>query len=311
MASFVLFNYQFSRIDGYRKDQYFDPSFSPILMDSEESFPQRQEILDKLFLDDFDKKNEITFFRRNKIHVHKHLMRPTDHIIVFRLANKRVMTRTTEDLKKVEMDDYPYCHVIIDNRPGIQRMALEIKKKAFQDVKTMANIISETLNKYLNPYSLGIELFHLQDSRTFWTYVNDNINYYQGFYRVHFSLPYLNLERLQKTYNRLLTESRKMFDAKLDWDFTANEGGKLNLDEKDERQNELIKWMMEDVGGENIKLYPNDNRRRAIIVGKNSYDLIYLSDKTLQDIVIDFINQKFIDSEALNEIKRKMKKNIG
>ena len=174
----------------------------------------------------------------------------------------------------------------------------------------MANILSYTFNQLLQQYSLKIELMHLQESKKFWAYVNDQRSFPTGFYKCTFHLPHLNLERLNKVYESVFRESRESFNSDLDWSFKANEGGRVRLDENDERQRALIEYMMEDVGSNNIKLYPNHDKRKAIIVGKDSFAAIGISETIIKRLEEDVRKGELFKSKALDEIKTKTKTRI-
>ena len=243
-----------------------------------------------------------------KEYIHRHLMPPTDNIVVMRVANRKTQTIVDAELREKRVDDYQNCIVIIDNRPGIQRILIENKKVAFRDVKQLAGILQHTFRQLLKPYSLIITLDHLQDSRKFWHYVNDLRTYPKGFYKISFHLPYPNLERLQKVYDRLFTRARESFDSRLDMDFT-NPTGQVRLDEKDPYQAEAIKWFMEEAGG-NVVLYSNMAKRSPIVVGKDSFLAITISDATIRRMTEDAVNGDLFGSAALDEVKRKLKTGI-
>ena len=314
MSSFAIYNYQFAKIIRQAKEQYlFDNG--PVEMDAEESFPQRQQIFGAMLDNDYKGEQEISKIkfingRSDKEFIHRHLIPPTDDIIVMRVANVRTATYVNKDFNEDHVDDYQNCIVIIDNRPGIQRILIENRKRAFQDVKQVANIMAFTFNQLLKRFSLKIELMHLQESKKFWQYVEDRRSYPTGFYRISFHLPHLNLERLRKVYDSVLHQSRESFNSDLDWSFKANEGGQIHFDKNDERQRTLIEYMMEDVGSNNIKLYPNQNKRKAIIVGKDSFAAIGISESTIKRLEEDVCTGDLFGSAALSEIKIKTKTGI-
>lgn len=314
MSSFAIYNYQFAKIIKRAKEQSFD-GFGSVVMDAETAFQHKQEIFGYLFEKDYEaeKESEIIKFingRSDKVFVHQHLMPPTDGMIVMRVANVRSASYVNKEFNEDHVDDYQNCIVIIDNRPGIQRILIENRKRAFQDVKQVANILSYTFNQLLQQYSLKIELMHLQESKKFWAYVNDQRSFPTGFYKCTFHLPHLNLERLNKVYESVFRESRESFNSDLDWSFKANEGGRVRLDENDERQRALIEYMMEDVGSNNIKLYPNHDKRKAIIVGKDSFAAIGISETIIKRLEEDVRKGELFKSKALDEIKTKTKTRI-
>ena len=314
MSSFAIFNYQFAKIIMRAKEQSFFGSDS-IVMDAEAAFQKKQEIFGEFLEKDYKAEKDsdkIMFINRrsDKEFIHQHLMPPTDGMIVMRVANVRTASYVNKEFNEDHVDDYQNCVVIIDNRPGIQRILIENRKRAFQDVKQVANILSYTFNLLLQQYSLKIELMHLQESKRFWQYVEDRRSYPTGFYRVSFHLPHLNLERLRKVYDSVLNQSRESFNSDLDWSFKANDGGQIHFDQKDERQRTLISYMMEDVGSNNIKLYPNQNKRKAIIVGKDSFAAIGISESVIKRLEEDVRSGDLFGSAALNEIKIKTKTGI-
>ncbi|MBQ6190661.1 MAG: hypothetical protein IJK45_10910 [Bacteroidaceae bacterium] len=313
MAIFVLYNYQFAKIEEPIEKNLFGES--SVEMDAETAFPQKQELLGKLLMDDYSGKRPIRFVgsRGGEYH-HQHVIRPTDDITVMHISRRRTQTLTNINFQKRREEDYPYCTVIIDNRPGIQRIAIQNGTKAFPEVKTLQNILETTLNGQtaLRRYSLSLSLAHLQNASKFWEYAKDTRNYAAGFHKVTFHLPYINLERLKKAHQSFLQESRASFDSKLDIELTAPEGGagRVRLDEKDMFQKGLVDYLMEEVGGENIKMYPNSNKTRPIIVGARSYRVIVIPDKTIEDLAKDVKEGNMFGSPALEKVKQETKKFI-
>jgi hypothetical protein len=312
MATFAIFNYQFNPVREHGRQGEFE-GMESVLMGSEESFPRKQEIFGGLLREDFHRKkpeNTIHFTngRGQKEFIHRHLIPPTDDIVIMRVANHKLQTIVDAELKEKQVDDYQNCIVIIDNRPGIQRMLIENKKAAFRDVKMLACILEHTFNRLLRRYSLNVSLDHLQDSRLFWQYANDRRSFPTGFHRIRFRLPYPNLERLRKVYDRLFTKARESFDCRLDMDFT-NPDGEVRLQEKDPYQHEAIKWFMEEAGG-SVILYSNQAKRTPIQVGRDSFIAVSVSDTVLKRVIEDVANGTLFGSAALDKIKKTTKTGI-
>lgn len=312
MATYAIYNYQFDKIVEHARQGEFE-GMETVLMSADEAFPQKQEIFGEILNRDFKKEKAIdvihfTNGHGTKEYIHRHLIPPTDDIVIMRVANRKTQTIVDENLREKQVDDYQNCIVMIDNRPGIQRMLIENKKTAFSDVKSLANILEHTFNRLLRQYSLVISLDHLQDSRQFWQYANDRRTYPTGFYRICFKLPYPNLERLRKVYDRLFSQAQKSFDSRLNMDFT-NPNGQVRLDENDPYQKEAIEWFMEEAGGDVI-LYSNMAKKRPIAVGKNSYRVITVSNTTIQRVTEDAVNNDLFGSSALDEVKQKLKTGI-
>lgn len=312
MATFAIYNYQFEKIMVHARQGEFE-GMGSVLMSADEAFPQKQKIFGEMLNKDFkkEKQADVIHFTNGhgpKEYIHRHLMPPTDDIVIMRVANRKSQTIVDENLREKKVDDYQNCIVMIDNRPGIQRMLIENKKTAFRDVKSLAKILEYTFNRLLRPYSLAISLDHLQDSRQFWQYVKDRRTYPLGFYRICFKLPYPNLERLRKVFDKLFSQAQKSFDSRLNMDFT-NPNGQVRLDENDPYQKEAIKWFMEDAGGD-VTLYSNIAKKTPIHVGRNSYRAITVSNTTIQRVTEDAVNNDLFGSTALDEVKQKLKTGI-
>lgn len=313
MATYAVFNYQFDKIMVHARQKELE-GMESVLMTADTAFPQRQGIFGDILTKDFkkEKTEDVIHFKNGygpKEYIHRHLIPPTDDIIVMRVANRKTQTIVDVELKEKRVDDYQNCIVMIDNRPGIQRILIENKKVAFRDVKQVAGILTYTLNMLLKRYSLKIRLDHLQDKRMFWQYANDQRAYPMGFYKCSVKLPYPNLERLKKVYDRLFSKARESFDSRIDFDFVASEGGQIRLDEKDPYQAETIGWLMEDAGAE-VKLYANTSKRTPIPVGKQSYRVVTVSDSTITRLTEDAVNNDLFGSAALDEVKTRLKTGI-
>lgn len=313
MANFAIFNYQFDKIIKHSRQIELE-GLESVVMTADEAFSQKQSIFGEMLRKDFKKAEatDIIHFRNGlgfKEFIHRHLMPPTDDIVIMRIANRKTQTIVDANLKEKQVEDYQNCIVMIDNRPGIQRILIESKKKAFVDVKQVARILTYTFNSLLSRYSLKIRLDHLKDDRAFWNYVNDQRLYPNGFYKISFRLPYPNLERLKTVYDRLFNRARESFDTRIDMDFVAQDGGRVRLDEDDTYQKETIEWLMKDAGAD-IKLYSNDSKKSAIVVGRDSYRVVTVSSSTIQRVTEDAVNGDLFGSPALDEVKQKTKTGI-
>ena len=151
---------------------------------------------------------------------------------------------------------------------------------------------------------------HLQDPRVFWDFVNDKRSYPDGFYKITFKLPHLNLDRLKKVFDKVLIMSREVFDSDLEWSYKAQRGGELPFDKNNKYQSALIEFMMGEVGSDNIKLYSNSAKQKAIVVGKESFLAIGISDKTIRRLTEEAVSGDLFGSKALDEVKAKAKTGI-
>ena len=81
-----------------------------------------------------------------------------ENIIVMRIANDKPKT-VEQDFKEVSVRNEPSCYVIIDNREGCRRIAVQRNRNAFDQPKHVCNIITDSINKRLQTENfIGIEL---------------------------------------------------------------------------------------------------------------------------------------------------------
>ena len=312
MSKFKIYNFQFGKIMDVVVPDLFG---GKTVMTADEAFAKKQELLRKLFEDDYNKTARISFSNRgrNRQYTHKHLMPPTDDMIVMRVVNKTIHSYTNADFEKEKREEYPNCIVIIDNRPGIQRIAIEDKKGVFSKDTTLPNIIQSTLSNCLRKYNLSLELLKLQDSRTFWNYINDTKTYPKGFSKIIFHLPYLNLERLHDNIDRLMLvtkDLRESMDSDFYWEQRAQKGGKLKIAETDEQQKAQIDYLMGKVGGDSIGLVPNGNQGMVIWMKDKSSFYVTISNHIFDQLKEDAAGNTLFGSSALDAIKAKTKEGI-
>ncbi|MCR5851833.1 MAG: hypothetical protein K6G92_14185 [Bacteroidaceae bacterium] len=313
MATYAIYNYQFEKIVEHASQGEFE-GMGSVVMTADEAFPRKQDIFGEILKRDFLKSTEVDVihFKRErgpKEYIHRHLIAPTDDIVVMRIANRKTQIIVDSQLKETRVDDYQNCIVIFDNRPGIQRLLIENKKRAFSDVKQLAGIMEYTFNVLLRRYSLKIRLDHLQDKRVFWQYANDRRSFPTGFRRIAIRMPYPNLERLKKEYDHLFNRARKSFDSGINLELVAPDGGEVRLNEDDTYQATTIEWLTEDAGADLI-MYPNIAKRSPIVVGEKSFRAVTISDTVINGMIEDSINSTLFGSSSFDEVKRATKTGI-
>lgn len=309
MSTFIYYNYQFCKIAVPPvQGELFSQTPAPVHPD--ESFARKQEILSEVLAADSTGSRKIVFRnpRGGKEHLHSYLTPYRDGLAVMKISNRRVHTTEKKDFTEESYEEYPACIVVIDNRPDIQRIVIEKRVLAFTDVNQVQAILQHTLRRLLHPYGLSINIDQLHTRSAFWNVANDVRQYPQGFRRIRFYLPHLNLERLKRVMNSYLIMARESYDSDLTWTQTATQGGKLKFDENDSLQSTLINTLMEDVGGNNvITLYPNGKGQKPVHVGEDNYRM-----GSMEKEVFDKLKGgDSIDREkAMDEIKQFTKRYI-
>ena len=276
---FAIYNYNFLRIIEPNKQLQLEfPEWQKV--DVEESFENRQQMFGDILQSDYHTPYQFES-ARGKQYWHRQVVKPQDEVYVMRVANVTNVTITDEQLKSKDYADYRNCLVIVDNRPGIQRVAIERKTKAFSDTKTVAGILETSLCKLLRQKLLKVKLTAVYGTNVFWTTLND---YPDGFRKVRFHFPPLNLERLTKVMDKYLKTAREDWDSDLDFSFGANEGGVVKIDPDNERQRALVKGASG--GGVWIEMYPK-GKRRPVYCGQNQFVVMNVDAEVFDEIVSD------------------------
>lgn len=297
--NFAIYNYNFLRIIEPNKQLRMEfPEWQ--VVDVEESFNNRQDLLGNILLSDYNTPYQFENAKKKK-YWHVQVVKPQDEVYVMRVANVTNVTITDEHLKSKKYADYRNCLVIIDNRPGIQRIAIERKTKAFSDTKTVAGILEASLCKLLSQNLLKVKLTAVYDTNVFWTTLND---YPDGFRKVRFHFPHLNLERLTKVMDKYLKTAREDWDSDLDFSFGANEGGVVKIDPNNERQRALV----EGASGTGIwiEMYPKE-KRRPVFCGKNQFVVMGIDSKVFEELVSNEQVIPEVGQSAMDKVKLFMK----
>ena len=298
--NFAIYNYNFLRIIEPNKQLQMEfPEWQ--VVDVEESFNNRQFLLGDILLSDYNTPYQFENAKKKK-YWHVQVVKPQDEVYVMRVANVTNVTITDEHLKSKNYADYRNCLVIIDNRPGIQRIAIERKTKAFSDTKTVAGILEASLCKLLRQKLLKVKLTAVYGTNVFWTTLND---YPDGFRKVRFHFPHLNLERLTKVMDKYLKTAREDWDSDLDFSFGANEGGVVKINPNNERQRALVEGASG--GGVWIEMYPK-GKRRPVFCGKNQFVVMGVDSKVFEELVSNEQVIPEVGQSAMDKVKLFMKK---
>lgn len=300
MSGFAIYNYNFLRI--IRPNEEYQLEFPDwVKVNVQESFENRQQLLEELLLTDFEKPFPFENARK-KPYWHKQIVKPQDNVYVMRVANVTNVTITDEHLMSQKYADYRNCLVIIDNRPGIQRIAIERKSTAFSHTKTVANILEASFCKLLKSKLLKVELSAVYSSNVFWDMLK---KYPNGFSKVTFHFPHLNLDRLTKVMDKYLKTAREDWDSDLDFTFGANEGGAVKIDPENSRQTALIAGASG--AGAWIKMLPNGEKGKAILCGKDQFVVRELDSEVFNNLVIGAQPIPGMGQSAMDKVKSFMK----
>lgn len=86
------------------------------------------------------------------------ILRNENYITLLKLHNPGIVNIWELSGAKIPKDTFPYSYIIIDNRPGIGQMAIQMKTDAWSDPDTVAKLLEDNLNRILKDQGTGLEI---------------------------------------------------------------------------------------------------------------------------------------------------------
>lgn len=267
MSTYSIFTYQFQRIlKGAQTELDFDGQSAVCCTD--EDWARRQELFGKLFEGKDFNGEHLTFQRAKTVYIHEVLFNKNG-IIVMKFSNPKKRRINNIKLVEAEIDDYPWCYVIWDNRDGIQRLLVERKPSAWPNgirrrgTQTVATLLAENIDIWMRQRGMHFEVGDgpTYPCSTFWQVVGQHP---EGFSRVHFSFPPLNLGRLLNladNVDAIRYETGGGFDA----DLRAAKDSILTLSENNPQTASLVN--LSSAGGFEVKAYTKGGHTYVSISG--------------------------------------------
>ncbi len=255
MASYYIFTYQFQRITKGATG-LFEFTDMPSIECSDEDWANRQSLFGSLFKGKDFEENEIEYRRADSIYVHK-VLYDRNNIIVMKFSNPKRRKISNVQLNDWEIDDFPWCYVIWDNRDGIQRLFIERKATAWPNTKskTGAHKVAELLRDNIDRWMVQKGMhFDIGDGptyprSTFWDIIEQHP---EGFSKINFSFPPLNLGRLLNladNVDAIRYETGGGYDASL----KAPKDGVLSLSKDNPQTSSLVN--LSSAGGYEVKAF--------------------------------------------------------
>lgn len=271
MKDFVIYSYQFSPLIDDRQLNLFED----VHQLRKELMEHKNQLFDGII-------DGIEFKYRNKAY-QKVIALHKDDIIIMRLANRRSV-KIEKAFHILEEDDEPSSLIIIDNRDGIQRIAIERNPHSFGDTDTIKNILVLNFRRGLKDKQLQFSIGKEFLPKEFW----DICNRYKGkVTKVVFSYQYPNLGRAHEEMKKMLKDSSTTANSEMTQITYENKNG-LIID----KDNEVVSGCVTDSsnGGEPISL-------RIKGISKN-----VKTGKTEKSVKIDEIQIENGDIDALKTI---------
>lgn len=169
---------------------------------------------------------------------------------LLKIAQKKNQT-VTKDFKREIISNEPYCYVIINNDPKVQKIAISDNSMAFSNTDVVKNILGQIFQNKLKRYSLSIEIEQMFDAQSFWSYIRTNQDSVQ---RINFEFIKPNLAEISKSLSSNLRNLQDDVNShRTSLIVSAPQKGTLeNINEENETIKGLVDYSSE--GGGNIKV---------------------------------------------------------
>lgn len=228
MIRFTIYTYLFKPINEPQELDMFSPE-----VNAEESMANKLEIFGGFFGAD----SILKFRRGNKRYDHL-IVGKREGIIVMQIANNTLQVHEKEFNRWTE-EDHPSLYVLIDNRTdGKQVIAIENRLQAFNDTNTVAKIMEESFNCYLQAHRLQLQINAKYHTHEFWDVVSQCEN---GIASVTFKFPYPNLPEISDMVGDFYTDLARRTNSEPKTTLTSPPKERMVLERGDIILEQMIK----------------------------------------------------------------------
>ena len=222
-------------------------------------------------------------------------------LILLMVSNPYKTVTRHENFKKLKEKDDPWCHVLIDNRPDREFIAIQ-KNSSFISPDIVAQILQSSLRARFSPHHATIDIKNSYEPDAFW----DTIDKYQllGIQEIVFRFAAPN-PAWQAALLGGISDAAKSMNARPTTTFSAHDGTPLLLSKNN---TELCKFVdVCAISGEDIIVKVKKIRARIHIKDvKNKYIFKEMSEETFREILKgepDLYDESFDSfAEFLNQI---------
>lgn len=86
------------------------------------------------------------------------ILRNENNVTLLKLHNPGTVNIWELNGTKIPTETFPFSYIIIDNRPGIGQMAIQMKSDAWSDPDIIARLLEDNLNRILKDQGTGLEI---------------------------------------------------------------------------------------------------------------------------------------------------------
>ena len=228
------------------------PVNQAIQLPLDNSFTSIDELISKkndLFLDALTHIEAFEYTRSELVHQITHNQ---NNIVVLKIGVNRDLNRETRNFEVQELDTWPSTLILINNAPNIQKVAIELERKAFQGANTVAAIREQNLNRLLSRHQLHVRFSPIFESNKFWDIVD---KYPNSIIKVIFDMVSPNMSNISSSLKldlKVLNKSTNTQETSLT--LTSDKNSHLTLARDNEFINSLVEYSAAGAGNITIKV---------------------------------------------------------
>lgn len=271
MATFAIYTFKFRDIDNKGLFVGQTEKYEPL-----PTLEDKQRFMQQIFIKDHTGKEP---FLRGADGCDCKTLWESSGFIVLMVSNIKNVTRH-QKFRKIKDHDEPWCHVLIDNRPGREFIAIE-KNGAFSSPDIVANILQDELRYRFALHHVEITIKNQYQPDAFWDIINKHL--VNGIRQVafHFSVP--NPPWASELLGNMNEAARSMH-ARPTAIFSSPDNSPLIVDPQNEELRRYVEVCAKE--GEDITVKVAGIRARLHVIDvKDKYVYMVMEENAFKEIV--------------------------
>lgn len=271
MATFAIYTFKFRDIENKGLFVGETEKYEPL-----PTLDDKQGFLQHIFEEDLRSKEP---FLHSAVGCDCKTLWESSGFIVLMVSNIKNVTRH-QKFRKIKEQDEPWCHVLIDNRPGREFIAIE-KNGAFTSPDIVAGVLQDELRYRFALHHVEITIKNQYKPDAFWDIINKH--FINGIRQVafHFSVP--NPPWASELLGNMNEAARSMH-ARPTAIFSSPDNAPLIVDQKNEELRRYVEVCAKE--GEDITVKVAGIRARIHVIDvKDKYVYMVMEENAFKDIV--------------------------
>ena len=166
---------------------------------------------------------------------------------------KRVIRIPEKDFTEKQFEMWPPVHIVFNNDPEIQKIAISVNPKAFQSTQTVASILRDNINERLSKLNLAVYIKPTYEESEFWAVVDA---YPNNISQVRFELISPNMSNISESVKFDLHHLHKNTNTiQTNLELNSAEDSALQLNKSDEMVESLAQYASRGGGDISFKIH--------------------------------------------------------